>query len=320
VGQGVLGRPPDVAVGDRRATVEGRECTGRPGGRDVRPVAVDARVETEGGDLAFLFVGQRNRLEEIPGRTQTLAVAVGVVLDRRRTLQVAVDDGDAVLDVAFALDFDREREAIPELWPEIALLGVHRPDERELGGMGDADAVALDAVLAGGRGVQQHVHEVIVQQVHLVDVQQPPVGAGEQSGVEGGLAGQRVRDRERPDDALSGGPQRERHERDGTGLDGKRRPLATRLALSGPVVGRTAIRAVGDGPLIGQEIRQPPDERRFGRPLLAGDEQAIEAVVDRDGEKRLLQPFLADDRAERRGNAFHGGGIKHSCISTTGVY
>jgi hypothetical protein len=46
-----------------------------------------------------------------------------------------------------------------------------------------AQPLALDHVLAGGRHVEQEVDEVVLEQVHLVHVQEAAVGAGEQPGL-----------------------------------------------------------------------------------------------------------------------------------------
>jgi len=55
-------------------------------------------------------------------------------------------------------------------------------DEDEAGGVGDGDALPLHGVPAGGCGVQQHIHQVVVQQVDLVDVEDAAVGLGLRNG------------------------------------------------------------------------------------------------------------------------------------------
>ena len=47
------------------------------------------------------------------------------------------------------------QKAIEQLRPEVALFGIAAADEHEPGGMPDADALALDDILAGG-GDAQH--------------------------------------------------------------------------------------------------------------------------------------------------------------------
>jgi len=206
---------------------------------------------------------------------------VGALVD---PAERAVDDPDAVVGVPTAGDGGLEGEPVAQLRAQVALLGVHRPDEGERRGMGEAHAVALDAVVPVGGGVQQHVYEVVVQQVHLVDVEDPAVGSREEAGVELVVAGQRVGHRQRPEDALAGGPERERHQRDGSLRDRRVRPLSTVVTLPVGVTRRTAERAVRDGALGPQQVTQRPDGGRLGGPLLATDQQPAQVVVGRDRE------------------------------------
>ena len=81
-------------------------------------------------------------------------------------------------------DLDGEPEAVEQLRAQVALLGVHRADQQEARGVGDGDAVALDVLAAQRGGVEQHVDQVVGQQVDLVDVEHAAVGRGEQAGLE----------------------------------------------------------------------------------------------------------------------------------------
>jgi len=170
--------------------------------------------------------------------------------------------------------------------------------------VGDADAVALDPVDPAGGRVEEHVHEVVRKQVDLVHVEDAPVGAGEQAGVELGLAVERVGDREGADHALAGRPEREGHEGDRPGLDRRVGPRSTLLALVLGVLGRTPEGTVGNRALVGQEVHRGPDRTRFGGPLLAADQQAVEVVVRGDREQRPLQALLPDDRRKGDGRSF----------------
>ncbi len=78
----------------------------------------------------------------------------------------------------------RRARAVGELRPQLALLRVHRADEQEARRMGDRDPLALDDVDAERRRVEQDVAEMVVEQVDLVDVEDPPVRLGEQAGLE----------------------------------------------------------------------------------------------------------------------------------------
>jgi len=224
-------------------------------------VAVDARVAAEFRDLGFELPREGDAVEQRPRPDQPVAEGVGLravaVRERLRVVAPAVgperpvDDRDPVVDVVGAGDGGLEREAVPELRPEFALLGVHGPDQGERRGVFDAHTVALDPVDAAGGGVQEHVDQVVVEQVHLVDVEQPPVCPRQQPGIELRVAVEGVRDRERPHHPLAGRPQREGHERDRPGLDRRVGPLPARLALPVGVVGRTPVRAVRHRALVG---------------------------------------------------------------------
>jgi hypothetical protein len=82
--------------------------------------------------------------------------------------------------------------------------------------MADAEALALDDVLARGRDVEQQVDDVVLEQVDLVDVEKAAMRAGQQPGLEGLLAmRQRALEIERADDAIL--RRAERQVDDGTG-------------------------------------------------------------------------------------------------------
>ena len=100
---------------------------------------------------------------------------------------------DALVEVGRRRDVDAQPEAVEQLWAQLALLGVHRADEHEAGRVAVRDAVALDDVLAGDGDVEQHVDEVVGEQVDLVDVEDAAVGGGEQAGPERQLAAGRAR-------------------------------------------------------------------------------------------------------------------------------
>ena len=76
---------------------------------------------------------------------------------------------------------DGEPEPVEQLRPQLALFGVHGADQHEAGLVAVRDAVALDVRAAHRGGVEQHVDQVVVQQVDLVDVEHAAVGAGQQS-------------------------------------------------------------------------------------------------------------------------------------------
>ena len=76
---------------------------------------------------------------------------------------------------------DGEAEPVQQLRPQFTLFGVHGADQHEPGLVAVRDAVAFDVHPAHRRGVEQHVDEVVVQEVDLVDVQHAAVRAGQQA-------------------------------------------------------------------------------------------------------------------------------------------
>src|SRR5713226_8022393 len=90
-----------------------------------------------------------------------------------------LDDRDPLVEVADAFHVDAEAEAVEQLWPQLALFWVHRADQDESRGVRHGDALALDRIHAHRRRVQQYVDDVVVEQVHLIDVEDVAVGLGE---------------------------------------------------------------------------------------------------------------------------------------------
>ncbi len=124
-------------------------------------------------------------------------------------------------------DLDGQTEPVEQLRTQLALLGVHRPDEHEAGGVLDRDAVALDGRPAHRGGVEEQVDEVVVEEVDLVDVKDAAVGTGEQAGLVLRLAlRQRPLEVQRAEDAVLGGTDRQLDEPDrprlGRGVGGER--------------------------------------------------------------------------------------------------
>mmetsp|Transcript_22747 Transcript_22747/g.40655 ORF Transcript_22747/g.40655 Transcript_22747/m.40655 type:complete len:316 (-) Transcript_22747:350-1297(-) len=131
--------------------------------------------------------------------TELLLEFLGSAGPIRRTL----NDLHPPLRVVRSLDGDGKSEAIQELRPELALLGVAAADKDELGWVSDADALAFDRVPAAGSAVKQDVDQVIVQEVHLVHVEDAAVRLRKEPGLEGLLAlGQCLLDVDRATDAV----------------------------------------------------------------------------------------------------------------------
>ena len=134
--------------------------------------------------------------------------------------QPPAHDLDALRRVGAGRDVDAEPEAVEQLRAQLALLGVHRADEQEARRMRDADRLALDVGAAHGGGVEEHVDEVVGQQVDLVGVEDPAVRRGQEARLEGGDAvAQRAVEVERAEQAVGGRAHRQLDERHGPALD-----------------------------------------------------------------------------------------------------
>ncbi len=142
--------------------------------------------------------------------------------------------------------------------------------------MPHGDALALDVGGAHGGGVQQQVHEVVVEQVDLVDVQDPAVSVGQQARFEGLHAlRQRPLDVQGTHQPVLGGADRQ--------LDHPRGPHPGRPGLvravraggvgGGGVAGETAS---GDDVHLRHERRQRADRRGLRGALLTAHQHTAD--------------------------------------------
>ena len=311
------GGGPDVGLGHAVAAVPGGVGDGGAGGDEVGPEPVDLERRADLGDEQQLGVA------ELDGADQRLRAGeafadrgLRVGPRRHERLRVRVvrhpppDDLGAQHRVPRGGDLDGQPEPVEQLRAELALLGVHGADEHEPGGVGDGDALALDRGPSGRRGVEQQVDQVVVQQVDLVDVEQPAVRGGQQAGGVDDVAGaERLAQVERADHAVLGRADRQLHEprRAARGDDGVVRAVGAGGVRVGGVAAEAA--ALDDG-----DRRQHGGERADGGglrgALLAADEDAADLGRDggqHEGEREVLR---ADDggegerarRAGRRGS------------------
>ena len=123
--------------------------------------------------------------------------------------QPAPDDPDTLVEIVLPADGDTQSEPVEQLGAQLALLGIHGTDQGESRRMGDTDSLPLDGVDAHRGGVQQQVDDVIIEQVHLVDVEDRPVRRSQQTGLEATSSlPQGSLHVEGPGDAVLGGPHR----------------------------------------------------------------------------------------------------------------
>ena len=194
--EGQRGGVVDVVATGRSMAAVGGQGPGRVIDDDVGPVPEHLGFHTDRGDQAHLGRGDANTLDRGDrfGEGSRQIVVRGRELVRELVVAplesgIALGDQHPLVRVADALDVDAKPETVEELRAQLALLGVHRPYEDEARRMGERDTLSLDYVHAHGGGVEQDVHQVVVQEVHLIDVQNVAVRLGEDARLEAPGAG-----------------------------------------------------------------------------------------------------------------------------------
>ena len=164
---------------------------GGPRHDDVGSHAVDAGRRADFGDLEQYRAGEldsgQDRLGTVNPDTKPL---FGIRVVSPECLRVRVEgqstphDLGTLRGVPRRSNFDGQAEAVEQLRPQLALLGIHRPDEHEPRRVGDRYTVALHGDGPHGGRVQQQVDQVVVQEVHFVDVQNAAMRPGQQTRLE----------------------------------------------------------------------------------------------------------------------------------------
>ena len=85
-------------------------------------------------------------------------------------LPLQLHHAESLLDVVGRLNVDAEPEAVEQLRSQLTLLRIHRPDQDEIGRVNDGHPLALDHVDPHGRRIEENVDQVVVEQIHLVDI------------------------------------------------------------------------------------------------------------------------------------------------------
>ena len=280
---------------------------------DIGAMAEHVRLDTDRGDKTRVARRHAHVLDAADGFPQgARQVAV-----RRRELVgelvlpalecgVALGDQDALVGVADPLHVDAQSEAIEKLRSQLALFRVHRAHEDESRGVAEGDALALDDVDAHCRGVEQHVDQVVIEQVDLVDVEDVAVRLGQDARLEPlGSRAQGRLDVDRAHDAILGGVDRKLdHPHAALVVRQRAHGLQARPAVGAQriLVGRVAAEVAAlDDVMLRQQPRQRPNRRRLARPLFAPDQDATDCRHDGVEDERELHRLLADDRGERIG-------------------
>ena len=195
---------------------------------------------------------------------------------------------------------DGQAEPVEQLRAQLALLGVHGADQQEPRGVAYGDPLALDVRRTQGRGVEQQVDQVVVQQVDLVDVEHPAVGGGEQAGLERlDPLGQRPLEVERAGDPVLGGADRQLDEPGRAHRRADVRLVRAVGALRVRLVGGAGEPAAGDDLDLGQQAGQGAHDGRLGGALLAPYENSPDGGRDGVDEQREPEVVETDHGGER---------------------
>jgi hypothetical protein len=212
-------------------------------------------------------------------------------------------DLNARLGLPHGLDADTQSEPIQQLGTDIPFFRVHGSDKDEPCRMSERDALALNHIHAHRSSIQESIDQVIIEQVHFIDVEDAPVGGGEEPGMkrpfafsDGGL------EIERAYQAVLGCRHRQiDHTRHRPDL-GQRPLVATISAVIAPLrrIARIApVLASLHHIHLGKHSEKRAHSRGFRGPLLAPDEHAAYARVDSIEQKGELECLLPDDGGER---------------------
>ena len=209
------------------------------------------------------------------------------------------------------VDLNGQAKAIQQLRTEVAFLGVHGADQHELGVVADGDALAFHVVAAHGGGVQQHVHQVVVEQVDLVDVQDAAVSRGDEAGLEVLLAGlDGLLDVQGTHQAVFGCSHGKVDDADLA--SGRIAGPSGLLAPLAHVLGRAGWAAVGTPRHhrnLGQQRSQRAHGGALGRALFPPHQHTADAGVDGIEQQRPLHRRLADDGSKGEPGFTAGGGL-----------
>ncbi len=297
-----------ITSADRRrpASLQRGQRPRRPDQRQLAPQPVGAQRRAQPRRRLQHRVGRRHPAQPLAGRDDRPPLGrlgPGPALgEPHRVAVIGVPPAhhlDPVGDLARRAHLDRQPEAVEQLRPQLALLRIARPDQHEARRMAHAQALALHDVLARGGDVEQQVDQMVLQQVDLVDIEEPAMGAGQQPRLEPLLAArQRPLQIERADDPVLGRAERQ--------VDDRRRHLHhRRTAGADPADRRRPVRRAVVGAALARRDRRQQRRQRAHRRGLAGapvakDQHAADRRVDRRDAQRALHLVLPDDRRERK--------------------
>jgi hypothetical protein len=120
--------------------------------------------------------------------TETLLLALFVPGEGGICAHGSLHDAHPVVKRLQTADLDAESETVEQLRAQVSLFGVHRTDEHQPRRMRERHSLTFHDVDTHGRRVEEHVDEVVVEEVDLVDVEQVAVGGGQKARFEATLS------------------------------------------------------------------------------------------------------------------------------------
>ena len=221
-------------------------------------------------------------------------------------MQAPFDDLSTLVYILFPRYIHHKAKAVDELRTQVTLLRVHGADQHKARRVRIGDSLSLDGVDAHRSRIQQHVHNVVIQQVDLIHIQDISVCRRQDSGLKFLFAVlERVLHVQRSNHSILGGADRQvdnSHPPDGYFL---LRLLTARLTPEGRVIRVTAKAAACDFPSFSQHLCQSADCGGFCRSLLSANQHAAQGRIDDIQYQCPLHLLLSHDSAEGVEHPFH---------------
>ncbi len=151
---------------------------------EVRAVTDHLLVERDRGCGPHQLRWHDHLSQQNPGPAQ-LPRQHGVAGPVARVIEIAgLHHQDPLRRIPQPLHVNAETEAIQQLRAQISLFRVHGANQDKVGRMRHRYPLALHHIHPHGGRIEQHVHQMVVQQIHLVDVEHLSVGLRQQPRLE----------------------------------------------------------------------------------------------------------------------------------------
>ena len=190
---------------------------------------------------------------------------------------------------------------------DVALLRVVGGNQQRPTGVAEAEAFALNAVLAAANRGQHQIDDAVVQQVQLIDIEHAAVGVRQKPGLEhGAAAGQRGGHIHGAHQAVLGDAEGDLHE---GGWNYRRGRIAGDPVTGGvvPLLRVLRVEVAAHAALDIQNVDrreqgvQAPCQHRLAGATATCDHHATQAGIHRGQQQSQLQRAVASDRRQRKG-------------------